>query len=96
MIILNTLYEGEKVYICISEYSSDNTISMVNESFMKLIQTSYDIKYSIINEPEDYFYIQHDGCDFMSVQGITTFDEDRRRFLQVCEENKVVSGGGYI
>lgn len=96
MMILNALYEGEKVYICISEYSSDNTISMVNESFMKLIQTRYDIKYSIINESEDYFYIQHDGCDFLSVQGIATFDEDRKRFLQVCEENRVASGGGYI
>jgi hypothetical protein len=92
MLILNTLYDGQKVYICISDYSFDNGISMVNESFMKLIQTRYDIKYSIINEPDDYFYIDHDGCDFMSVQGIMTFDEDRKRFLQVCEENKILSG----
>ena len=51
MLILNTLYDGEKVYICISDYSFDNGISMINESFMKLIQSRYDIKYSIINEP---------------------------------------------
>ena len=93
MMILNALYDGQKVYICISEYSYDNGISMVNESFMKLIQTRYDIKYSIINDPEDYFYISHDGCDFMTVQGIITFDQDRKRFLQICEENKIVAGG---
>lgn len=93
MSILDCIYNGQKVYICISEYSYDNGISMVNESFMKLIQTRYDIKYSIINDPEDYFYISHDGCDFMTVQGIVTFDEDRKRFLQICEENKIVAGG---
>ena len=93
MMILDKIYEGYKVYICISDYSYDNGISMINESFMKLIQTRYDIKYSVINEKEDYLYIPQDGCDFMSVQGLITFDEDRKRFMQICEENRILSGG---
>ena len=94
MMILNTLYDGNKVYICISEYSADNGISMVNESFMKLIQVRYDIKYSIINERDDYYYLDKDGCDFMSINGIKNFDEDRKRFIQIYEENQIISGYG--
>ena len=90
MSILDCIYNGYKVYICISEYSGDNGISMVNESLMKLIQVRYDIKYSIINEKEDYDYLDKDGCDFMSVYGLKNFDDDRKRFIQLCEENNII------
>lgn len=94
MTILNSLYEGNNVYVCISEYSWDPIIAMVNESFMKIIQTRYDIKYSIINEPEDILYIPKDGCDFASVYGITNFDQDKNRFMQLNEEQRI-SGGKF-
>lgn len=92
MSILKSLYDGNNVYICIADYSSNDIISMINESFMKLIQTRYDIKYSIINEPEDFDYIPKDGCDFMSARGIITFDEDNRRYLQLCIEDQLSCG----
>lgn len=91
--ILTTLYEGRKVYVCIADYSADPMTSILNESFMKLIQARYDIKYSIINDPEDYYYIPRDGCDFMSVAGIRNFDSDRRRFLEIYEANRIMYGG---
>ena len=66
---------------------------MINESFMKMIQVRYGIKYCIINEPEDFIYIDKDGCDFMTVAGIQTFDADRKRFMQVSEEQRLMHGG---
>ena len=96
MMILSALYEGKNVYICISEYSSDPIIAMLNESFMKLIQTRYDIKYSIINDPEDIMYIPKDGCEFASVMGIMNFDQDKNRFMQLGEEQRISSGGKFL
>jgi len=92
MQILMSLYEGNKVYICIGDYTTDPYISMLNESFMKILQTRYGIKYSIINEPEDYDYIAKDGCDFDTVDGIYNFDEDRKRFMQLSIENSIMKG----
>lgn len=96
MAILNELYSNHNVYICISDYSSDPTISMINESFMKILQQRYDIEYSIINEPEDYYYIKKDGCAFQSIQGIQTFDMDRIDFLKITEVQKIRIGGGVV
>lgn len=95
MAIVMALYQGQKVYICISDYSSSDVCSTLNESFMKLIQTRYDIKYSVINCPEDYDYIPKDGCDFMSVTGIMQFDQDRKVFMQLIEEQRLANGGNY-
>ena len=89
MHILNALYETGKVYICISEMSHDANLSIVNESFMKFISSRYDIKFSIINNPEDFDYIDKDGCDFASVEGIMNFDDDRNRFIMLCEAQKI-------
>lgn len=94
MQILTSLYEGNKVYICIADYINVPVITMLNESFMKMIQARYDIKYSIINNQEDYLYIDSDGCDFMSVNGIYNFDNDRKRFMQLTEEQRILFGGG--
>ena len=58
---------------------------------MKLIQTRYDIKYSIVNNAEDINYIQQDGCDFMSVMGIQNFDNDRKRYLTLSVENQIMT-----
>ena len=66
---------------------------MINESFMKILQTRYGIVYSIINEPEDFEYVSRDGCDFMTVNGIQTFDNDRKQFMQVEEEQRLSHGG---
>ena len=95
MIILQTLYNGDNVYVCISEYSSDPIIALINESFMKFIQQRYDIKYSIINEPEDFDYVPHDGCDIMSVYGIQNFDEDRMKFERLKTEQGIL-GNYYV
>lgn len=92
MNILNSLYNGNNVYICIGNYS-DGFINVLNESFMKMIQCRYDIKYYIVNEIQDFQDIRKDGCDFMSVQGIITFDNDRKRFLQLMEEERLLRGG---
>lgn len=93
MAILESLYQGNNVYVCISEYQTDEFMSILNESFMKILQTRYDIKYSIINDPDDFLYIQKDGCDFGSVDGIYNFDTDRNRFREVSIENSLASGG---
>ena len=58
---------------------------------MKLIQTRYDIKYSIVNNAEDINYIPQDGCDFMSVMGIQNFDNDRKRYLTLSVENQIMT-----
>ena len=93
MTILKSLYDGNKVYICIQEYSASDVISILNESFMKFIQSRYDIMYSIINTPEDYEYIPKDGCDFASVAGIMNFDKDLKEFMYNCVENQLMSTG---
>lgn len=89
MNILLSLYDGNNVYICIADYS-DSVMNIINESFMKMMQSRYDIKYSIINTPEDLLYVPKDGCDFASVSGIQQFDEDRRRYIQLMEEQKIL------
>lgn len=93
MAVLTSLYNGNHVYVCISDNMSSGLINIVNESFMKMIQSRYGIKYSIINEPEDFIYVDRDGCDFMNVEGITAFDADRRRFDQLTEEDRLMHGG---
>ena len=92
MAILQALYDGHKVYVCISDYESDPFMSVINESFMKIIQVRYDIKYSVINAVSDYDYIDKDGCDFMSVTGINNFDQDRKRYLELSLEEKIMHG----
>lgn len=89
MSVLDALYMNNNVYICISEYINDPFMSIINETFMKILQTRYGIKYSIINDPDDYNYIPKDGCDFMSVDGIMNFDKDRRRYQQLYLESTV-------
>ena len=89
MSVLGSLYETSNVYVCISEYSSDDFMSMINESFMKIIQQRYDIEYYIVNELSDWNYIDDTGCDFRSVRGINTFDEDKNRFLLLREEKLI-------
>ena len=86
-------YNGDNVYVCISDTFSNGIVNMVNESFMKMIQARYGIKYAIINEPEDYLYLNWDGCDFMTVDGIQTFDADRKQFIQITEEQRILGGG---
>ena len=93
MAVLNSLLAGQNVYVCISEYQSDITASIINESFMKLIQTRYDIKYSIINDPEDFDYIPRDGCDFMGIEGLMNFDRDCNTFMRLVEEQRLMNGG---
>ena len=91
MAILTALYDGRHVYVCIADYINADYVSILNESFMKLIQTRYDIKYSIINNAEDINYIPQDGCDFMSVMGIQNFDNDRKRYLTLSVENQIMT-----
>ena len=58
---------------------------------MKIIQTRYDIKYSIINTRDDLNYISQDGCDFMSVVGIQQFDQDKKRLMMLNVENQIIN-----
>lgn len=95
MTILQSLYDGNNVYVCINDYESNSTMSIINESFMKIIQSRYDIKYYIVNTPEDFQYISSDGCDFMSVAGIMEFDRDRKRYMQLMEEQRILGGGTF-
>lgn len=95
MSILECLYQGCHVFVCISDNSSGGIINMVNEAFMKILQTRYGITYSIVNVPEDFEYISQDGCDFRTVDGIQTFDSDRSQFRQL-ETEQYLSRGGSI
>ena len=91
--VLGSLYEGKNVYVCIAEYS-DSFLNMINESFMKLLQTRYGIKYAIINNASDFDYIdQSGGCDFSTVEGILQFDRDKLDYMTLLEENNIMRGG---
>ena len=89
MQILNSLYNEGKVYVCIDDSVMNPGIGVLNESFMKILQARYDIKYSVINEPSDIDYIPRDGCDFASARGIETFDSDKMQFMIACEAQKI-------
>lgn len=93
MTILMSVYEGNKTYVCIGDYLSDPYISIINESFMKVIQQRYGIKYSIINTISDLEYIQKDGSDFDSNEGLSAFDDDRNEFLQMQMEEYISQNG---
>ena len=91
--VLGSLYNGQNVYICITEYS-DAFLNMINESFMKVLQTRYGIRYAIINNALDYEYLDHSGgCDFTTVDGIMQFDRDKMDYLAFIEENNIMRGG---
>lgn len=93
MTVLMNVYEGFNVYVCIGEYSYDRVISMINESFMKVIQQRYDIKYYIINSAEDYYSIVNgnDGCVFNSIEGIMNFDKDKEQFILMQTELGIIN-----
>lgn len=91
MQILMALYDYGNVYICIGEFSYDNNISVVNESFMKVLQQRYGLKYYIINNIEDLDYISYDGCDFTTVEGIQNFDHDKEQYMIYQTEGNILS-----
>ena len=93
MAVLQSINEGNNVYVCISDYDSDPYISMINEAFMKIIQSRYEIKYSIINEPSDFDYVPRDGCDFGSTNGIKNFDDDIKRYMELSIANDITGVG---
>ena len=93
MAILMSVYQGAITYVCISDYMSDPYMSVINESFMKVIQQRYGIKYSIVNTLDDFEYIQKDGSDFDSNEGLKTFDEDRMEYLQMNMEEYISING---
>lgn len=95
MLILTSLYAGDNVYICIADYQ-DDYISIINESFMKILQSRYDLKYFIVNNSSDFEYIVQDGCDFASVAGIKNFDDDRNRYRQLMEEESLLHKSSQI
>ena len=93
MSILLSMYDGYITYVCIGEYIMDPYMSIINESFMKILQQRYGIKYSIVNEINDYDYIQKDGSDFDNNEGLQTFDEDRMEYLQMTMEEYISING---
>lgn len=93
MSILLSMYDGYITYVCIGEYIMDSYMSIINESFMKILQQRYGIKYSIVNELGDYDYIQKDGSDFDNNEGLQTFDEDRMEYLQITMEEYISING---
>ena len=93
MSILLSIYDGYITYVCIGEYIMDPYMSIINESFMKILQQRYGIKYSIVNELNDYDYIQKDGSDFDNNEGLQTFDEDRMEYLQMTMEEYISING---
>ena len=96
MAILNALSEGNNVYICIYDYESDPYISMINEAFMKILQSRYEMKYAIINDPSDIIYVDQDGSDFMGVNGINNFDEDIKRYMELSIAEDILRGRGIM
>jgi hypothetical protein len=96
MSVLTAINEGNHVYICIYDYESDPYISMINEAFMKILQSRYELKYSIINDPSDADYISQDGCDFMGVNGVKNFDDDIKRFMELNIAEDILHGRGIV
>lgn len=94
MTIMISLYNTGKVYVCISDYMSDSTISLFNESFMKIIQQRYFVNCNIINDASDLEYIPKDGCDFMTSEGLQNFDQDKQRHIFEQVQNAVRTGTG--
>jgi hypothetical protein len=96
MSILKALAEGNNIYICIYDYESDPYISMINEAFMKILQSRYELKYAIINDPSDIEYVDRDGCDFAGVNGIKNFDDDMKRYMELSIAEGILHGRGMM
>ena len=70
MSILLSMYDGYITYVCIGEYIMDPYMSIINESFMKILQQRYGIKYSIVNEINDTS-IEEKSTDSPISSGVT-------------------------
>lgn len=81
MKIMISLYETGRVYVCINDYTSDYFTSLLNESLMKMIQQRYGVMCNVINNPEDIDYIQKDGPEFQTKEGIDAFDHDKEQYI---------------
>jgi len=77
MSIIFPLYNGENVYMILnrdSEYFMN-----IAESIVKLIQQRYGYNHAVINEFNDYNYVESDTG--FSLQGLYNFDIDRERYI---------------
>jgi hypothetical protein len=88
MMIMLKIFNGKNVYICISNYASDKSISIMNESLMKMIQARYGITCHIVNTPEDFKYIKEKGCDFSCV-GLKNMMDDESRFEKYVNDGTI-------
>lgn len=71
------MYPDALIYIMVMNSPYSNAIT---ESLMKLIQQRYGANSYMINEPEDFLYVEE--CDF-SVPGIFAMDNDIKRMLSM-------------
>lgn len=84
---------NDNVFICIADYNTEEYTSFINESLMKLIQSKYEYRFFIVNEPEDLQYINFDGCPFGSVEAIQHYDMDKNNWILNSEINRLSTGG---
>ena len=96
--IIYNLYLGYNVYILImsdEEYGCNTRfLDCANESLMKLIQQRYSYYGSMLNDPEDIYYINQDQS-FSTVNGVYNLDQDKERFAQMYTQmNSYIDNNG--
>lgn len=71
------LYYGLDVILLVDR---QDLYEYVNESLMKFIQQRYGIVTNIVNNKEDWGYVQESG---FSLQGLYNVDQDKERFTYI-------------
>lgn len=82
MNILNRIHNGANVCLLTFE---DERFGMVEESLQKLLSNRYGIVANIVNDIDDFDYLEDIGP--RTVDHISNFDNDRDRFLSTLVNN---------
>lgn len=87
--IMIDIYDGKNVYLCVSR--DDGYFEYLNESIIKLIQNRYGYPVCLINEQEDYKYLNPDPNFYtLNIQGLYNFDSDKEYYYRKLAESEGV------
>lgn len=90
MKVIMDLYYGKNVYLIISDINN-NWCSMITESLMKLIQQRYGIVAIEVNCLDDVIFAE--DSTFNPYWGLVNLDEDKNRYIYLCEAIRLSTGG---
>jgi hypothetical protein len=88
MTIILELYNGNNVYLLISE--QDEWSMVLIDSLMKLIQQRYGINGVMVNSMEDFIYAHEESfADY----GVMNLDQDKERYTYIDQKFKMAGAG---